>query len=285
MKRLIGKVTIVIPYYNNLNGLKRLLDSIPSEYVNIVVVDDNSCDEQSCFIISGDYSSVEFYINEKSISNAGSARNFGLSKVKTEYVMFADSDDYFCSNAFNVLSDIIDDDLDLACFYTATSSNVLNKKSTRNVYYNELIDLMLEDDSNTDFVRYKMHVPWSKLISMRVINDNKILFDEVDVSNDVYFSTLVGHHAERIRVFNDYVYCVTYNESGLTRNLSKKNMHCRWVVAMRNNRFLYDKSVENKFFMNTKGFFVRSGVNLLKPGVLKKIYQYISYLLAVKCWK
>lgn len=222
MKNLIGKITIVVPYYNNLNGLKRLLDSIPYEYVKVVVVDDNSDADKSCFIISDDYNSVEFYINEKPISNAGSARNFGLSKVKTDYVMFADSDDYFCSDAFDFLSKIINDDFDLACFYTATSSDVLNVKSTRNIFYNELIDLMIEDESKENFVRYKMHVPWSKLINMNIINDNKIFFDEVSVSNDVYFSTLVGHNAKRIKVYSDYVYCVTYNETGLTRSLSKK---------------------------------------------------------------
>ncbi|MFA0632985.1 glycosyltransferase family 2 protein [Vibrio breoganii] len=279
MERLKGKLSIVIPYYNNLKGLVRLLNSIPIKYVQVIVVDDNSDLNQSHVLIKDDFKGVSFYLNDSIKSNAGSARNLGLSKVSCPNVLFADADDYFCTDAFTYISNIIDDTFDCAYFLTDTSSDIIGFKSERNKSYNNLVRLASESSSNLDLLRYKFHVPWSKIINMKMITKHKISFDEVDVSNDVFFSTLVGAHSNIIKIYNKSIYCVTFNGTGLTSKSNKKNMGCRLNVAIRNNTYLMKIGVNKDLHMKTKGFFIRSDLSLFSAVGRGNIIRYLKYIL------
>lgn len=89
-------VSIVIPVYNSEKYIRRCLDSISKQTVTnykVIIVDDGSKDNSLaiCKEYADKYDNIDCYsIKEAGVSQA---RNYGISKVKTKYIMFMDSDD------------------------------------------------------------------------------------------------------------------------------------------------------------------------------------------------
>lgn len=86
------KVSIIIPYYNRPEKLKRALTSIVNQtYLSyeIIVVDDHS---DVPFYHDG-YDLT--YIRCEENKGPGAARNLGLKVAKGEFIVFLDSDDYW----------------------------------------------------------------------------------------------------------------------------------------------------------------------------------------------
>ena len=97
------ELSVIIPVHNTEKYLYRCIESITNQtYKNlqIILIDDESTD--SSFSICKEFENKDprvsvFSNNGKGVS---SARNFGMSKAKGEYITFVDSDDYLELNAY-----------------------------------------------------------------------------------------------------------------------------------------------------------------------------------------
>ena len=92
------KVSVIIPVYNTEKYLRECLDSVVNQTlrdIEIICVDDGSTDASPEILrkYAEKDSRVQVFTQEK--SNAGAARNVGLSKAAGEYLAFLDSDDYY----------------------------------------------------------------------------------------------------------------------------------------------------------------------------------------------
>jgi len=78
-----------------------------------MVVDNGSTDSSGsvCDTYANEYSNISVYHIEN--HGVGSARNFGLSKARGEFIYFVDSDDYLVGNLFADFADKLVLDLDL----------------------------------------------------------------------------------------------------------------------------------------------------------------------------
>lgn len=84
-------IDLIIPYYNNPEGLARTLESINKEVFHITVVDDNS-------LIYMPYNvDVDQVLRYNANRGPGFARQFGLERTHEPYVMFLDTGDVFIS--------------------------------------------------------------------------------------------------------------------------------------------------------------------------------------------
>jgi GT2 family glycosyltransferase len=88
-------VTVVIATRNRVNALRRTLDHLLPENVEIVVVDNASAD--GTLAMTRDFPGVRAIALPR---NAGSvARNFGVRAARTPYVAFADDDSWWAPGA------------------------------------------------------------------------------------------------------------------------------------------------------------------------------------------
>lgn len=99
------KITVIVPVYNVKKYLRRSLDSIINQNYKdykVIIVDDGSTD--GCAEICDEYASRNSIIETIHKKNGGlmSAWICGLEHVKTEFVVFVDSDDYIASNMLRV---------------------------------------------------------------------------------------------------------------------------------------------------------------------------------------
>lgn len=91
------KVSVIIPVYNAEKYLRKCLDSVFSQNINVevIVIDDGSND--SSIQIINEYSDVKLIQN---LSNQGPAlaRNKGIELAHGDYIAFLDADDYWEEN-------------------------------------------------------------------------------------------------------------------------------------------------------------------------------------------
>jgi len=92
-----AKISVIIPIYNVEKYLRRCLDSILNQtFTDWVAICVNDGSPDNCDEILQEYASRDkrFVIVNKKNGGLSDARNAGMKHVKTEYVMYVDSDDF-----------------------------------------------------------------------------------------------------------------------------------------------------------------------------------------------
>jgi glycosyltransferase involved in cell wall biosynthesis len=229
------KVSVIIPHYNSKNSLLILLNSIPKEdWIEIIVIDDNS--DFDIYELSNLYKNIHFYILSNDKKGAGAARNLGLEKATGSHLLFADSDDYFTKNAFDIIKSKLNTDNDII-FFKSTSLNYKTRKiANRHRIACYLVEDYIKHKNKEIF--YKSYEPWGKLISINLVNMFKIKFDETIVSNDVMFSLKTCYYSSKIEAIDKIIYVITDSDSSLTKKKQESILDCRFEVATRYNDFL-----------------------------------------------
>ena len=114
------QISIIIPVYNVESYIKDCLLSILDQKYNdceIILVDDGSTDNSGniCDQFAEKYSNISVYHQQN--KGQSSARNFGVSVAKGEYIWFVDSDDILLGKNFMMkLSDGIQKKPDIIAF-------------------------------------------------------------------------------------------------------------------------------------------------------------------------
>ena len=209
--------TIIIPHYNIPDLLMRCLKSIPvSEDIQVIVVDDNSSDADTYLErypeLSRPY--LEFIRTTKG-GGAGYARNVGLDHAKAKWLLFADADDLYVDDMYNIIRPYADSKADIIFFKEkSVLSTDIHQIIKRVEYMNKYIDEYYETGCDK-FVRFRYPQPWGKMIKREFVENYRFRFDEVEYSNDYFFSVCIGYYAKEVEVSNQVLYIYTYREHSL----------------------------------------------------------------------
>ncbi|MBZ0322587.1 MULTISPECIES: glycosyltransferase family 2 protein [Bacteria] len=224
--------SIIIPHYNSVDTLEELLNTIPqSRKIETIVVDDNSDfpNLEKLEIMKKKFNEVLFLENTSSNNGAGACRNIGLKYANNEWVLFADSDDLFDDNFFEIISDFESSCLDLVFFPPKSFSAEEDTESLRHVVFEDLINNFLNSGSKLDELklRYYYVVPWSKMMKRDLIKKNNILFEEIKLSNDILFSAKVGFFSQNLNVDDRTIYKVRHSQGSMTSIVNKERFMLR----------------------------------------------------------
>lgn len=219
--------SIIIPHHNCPDLLRRLIDSVPERKdIQIIVVDDAS-DPQVVDFSNYKFpenKNVEFYQVPKSESRwGGHARNVGIEHATGKWLLFADSDDFYTKEAFDVLDEYIDSEYDVVYYNCKSVNSKTLEPAGRTNEINSFIDNFLKDSSkeNLDQLKYNAHEPWNKLINNKFLTKYGIKFEEVKKANDILFTFMVGYFAQKTTVESNYVYVCTYRDESVTYSINK----------------------------------------------------------------
>lgn len=201
------KVSVVVPIYNAYDYLRPALDSIVAQTltdIEIICIDDGSTD-RSLDIIK-EYQKNDARIRIVTENNAGpsTARNKGIMRVKGQYVIFLDADDFYEPELLESLYErAVTDNLDI----TVAGFDIYNNKRAKftpsapeahaDIFEknsvaskNEYPDYILE--SVTGYV-------WNKLFLTEFIIEKELSFaPELYVFEDVHFVCTALSLAERV---------------------------------------------------------------------------------------
>ena len=292
-------ISIIIPHWENIDGLEILLESIRQEafkqpnLAETIVVDDYSCPEtqQKLRDLQNRFD-FHLYFNN-SIKSAGTCRNIGIEKSTGQWLLFADSDDYFLPGFLDATKKYLSSDYDIV-FFPPTSADYNNHNILSNRHFTHS-QLVKNYPQNSTDIKYRWYTAWSRLIKKRIITNNGIKFDSVIAYNDVLFSTHLGFHSKKITVDTNTIYTITQRQSSLTYNTTLQHWLSRIEVYIRNNRFLErHKLVEYKkvywrwllpilAYFGISGFLKAIFLILSKhenplPGLADEIARYLSVI-------
>ena len=213
------KYSIIIPCKNNPYLTRRAIESIPEhESIEVIVVDDNSDPNIVDFNKYPGYDRKNVtLILSKSNKGAGHARNLGIDKANGKWIIFLDSDDFFEPNLIEKLDRFYNADEDIIFFNLCSCYSDNYEYSPR---LSGRISLLHKQQNETIefYCRYRYTEPWGKMIKMSLIQNKSIKFDETICANDYMFSILTGLYANKIRICDIVLICVTERHGSLSHS-------------------------------------------------------------------
>ena len=209
------KYSVIVPVYNVENYLSRCIDSLLAQnYVDleILLIDNGSKDQsgQICEDYATQFSNITAYhIPNKGV---GSARNFGLSKAKGEFICFVDADDYLVGNLFSDVESQLDSQLDLLVFsyYNSIEKNLSEIDRSAKILPTE------GKKDKSDFIALfqelfltdMMYTVWNKIYRREFLEEHQIVFESYELGEDVRFNLSVYQHVNTVFLVKSayYVY-------------------------------------------------------------------------------
>ncbi|MDR2684772.1 MAG: glycosyltransferase family 2 protein, partial [Prevotellaceae bacterium] len=210
--------TIIIPHKNIPILLARCLNSIPQRAdVQVIVADDNS-DEQNIMQLKSmlsSYPGVEFIFgkNENGRTGAGYARNLAMEKANGKWLVFIDADDYFTPEFAAAMDKYKDKSFDIVYFRVTAINEKTGKRSKRAETPNYLVECGKNGD--IDKLKFERVNVYGKFVSLQLVRENNILFQECKVANDVWFSLISAFYAQKINISDYEIYCITERTGSL----------------------------------------------------------------------
>ncbi len=243
------ELSIIIPHYNSALKLKRLLDSIPNRNeIQVIVVDDCSNKQLEIYQnVKEQYKAwVEFYDNNMGNKGAGGARNVGLSHALGKWLLFADADDFFIGDWWDIVQKYFDSVADIIYFAPCSVIEGTDRSSERHIEYASLAYMVFYQKKRKEFtrfsdlaIRYRWATPWSKLIKKSLIDEHNLKFDVVTFCNDLTFSKMAGFYAKMIDATWETFYCITDGKDSMTCTMNEEKQEIRNAVFMKNYEFWY----------------------------------------------
>lgn len=276
---MFPKYSIIIPHYNSPTLLERCLNTIPErDDIQVLVVDDHS---DSQIVDFAHFPGIE-RLNVTHIfcdrnAGAGRARNIGLEKAIGTWLLFADTDDFFTKQAWNIFDQHSEDKEDIIFYDIESRDSDTLEYANRCSFISDLVRHYQHSpstESETD-LRLKHVVPWGKMIRRELVKQHNIRFDEVRYSNDVIFSVQVGIAASHIRVVPTICYCVTNREGNLTSVISKTALLTRVEVIMRRNKLF--RETHHAEYQTPLAYYLRTACHFGITTIMEVLRLAIKY--------
>lgn len=174
-------VSVIIPLYNGEQYIIDCLESLRKQkYRNleIIIVDDGSTDHSldkiNKYYVKYEKNLIINIVRQKN-QGQGASRNTGIDNVHGKYMMFVDQDDTL---ATGILKKMI---------VKAEKLNLdIIAAGYRRVSYDGKIKMKVILQ-NTEWSKFKIVAPWSKLYRTEFVLKNKVRFLPVVLGEDVYF--------------------------------------------------------------------------------------------------
>lgn len=201
------KISVIVPVYNVKEYLSRCVDSILAQTFSdfeLLLIDDGSKDRSAQ--ICDDYATRDTRIRVFHKENGGvsSARNLGLDNAHGEYVIFSDSDDYYC----------MDDCLEQ--LYNVALNNHLD--IVRGEY------IAVDKDGN--------ELPQRRFVKERLPWAEKTLYSDEFVKNVLrgeFFMVLMLMKRSKVAELRFPINQVFLEDMNFLMHLFQKGMKCRYI--------------------------------------------------------
>lgn len=282
--------SVIIPHYNSPTLLQRCLDSIPDrEDIQVIIVDDCSDPKKVNYekLPGRERRFTEIYKTTIG-GSAGRARNVGLEQAKGKWLLFADADDFYTGQAWDLFEKHYESSADIIYFGITSVDSDTQKPTDRYKTYDKFVQTYASNKTeiNANWLRYRHDVPWGKMIRQSLIKENKIVFGETKYCNDTLFSCNCALKANSIDVEPNVAYCVTDTQNSLTKQVSPEALQTRFGVICHKNMLLKKYGLEQ--YQMPILFYLRQAYQISIPFFCKMVIMGTKYncswLREIKRW-
>ena len=266
-------ISIVIPVYNEEENIRRSLESINNDSVEIVIVNDGSTDNtlEVCREYEAKNTNIRVFTQENQGQNA--ARYRAIKEASGEYIMFLDSDDSYNPNTVSRVIETIEkyNHPDIIRF----RYQMLPKGTLQDQYFEEQ-EKYVEKKDFKELV-YPMFIDSYRLNALGMDCVKKSLIDsignegaEVRFGEDMLANLKMFTKANNAVFLKDVLYNYIFNEKSTTKTNNKyklaSNLEDLVVILTRLYRYLIEWDLcttENMTFIENK-FKKETGVILTR---------------------
>jgi len=174
-------ISIVVPVYNGEHYIEECINSIIKQDYNnieILVINDGSIDSSVKIIEKMQKKDSRIKLINQKNSGVSCARNNGIKNAKGDYITFIDVDDYISSDYISYYYKLIKEnnaEIALTPFpykFNNESKNYISEEK------NDIVEVLSGEETALQMLYYNIVIaPWNKMISMKLINDNKLRFN------------------------------------------------------------------------------------------------------------
>lgn len=261
------KVSIVMPVYNTGAYLEEALASVFAQSFHefeLICVDDASDDEETGDILKRFQSRYENMqvLKMKNNAGAGEARNRGLLKARSEYVIFLDADDVFADNMLEQMYQSIHANRADVCICGFQAFYIENGKK-------HFMEKCLPDDYKincTQREEWFLEIstePWNKLCRVQFLKEHDICFQSLPSCNDVFFSCMVMANAGK-RCYVESEPLVFYRTKVGTQISASRNPVDLYKAVMRINSSEYVKTDRSLLLKWSSALLLWNGIGELE---------------------
>lgn len=252
-------LSVVSPVYNGAKYLELFFRSVLQQsfpHFELIMVDDGSTDSSIEIIKTYQKKDSRIHLIGQNHKGAGSARNFGISRAKGQYIIFLDCDDWFSEDFFKTMIDRIEaDQSDIAIceFFIYNQQTGETEKSAIPETGNQKIER-----TNLVFDIFAPN-PWTKLYRISFLKKNELLFQEIPSCNDWSFAYTSLACAEKISVVRKpLVYYRTKTTTSISSYRYKRTKDIVWAI-----KHLRQELKSRALFSQYKEGFARKSISHL----------------------
>lgn len=268
-------LSVVSPVYNGAKYLEPFLRSVLQQsfpHFELIMVDDGSTDSSIEIIKTYQKKDSRIHLIGQNHKGAGSARNFGLSRAKGQYIIFLDCDDWFSEDFFKTMIDRIEaDQSDIAIceFFIYNQQTGEMGKSAIPETRNQKIER-----TNLVFDIFAPN-PWTKLYRISFLKNKELLFQEIPSCNDWSFAYTSLACAEKISVIRKpLVYYRTKTTTSISSYRYKRTKDIVWAI-----KHLRQELKSRALFSQYKEGFARKSISHLVYEALSDQGVKVFYVL------
>ena len=268
-------LSVVSPVYNGAKYLEPFLRSVLQQsfpHFELIMVDDGSTDSSIEIIKTYQKKDSRIHLIGQNHKGAGSARNFGLSRAKGQYIIFLDCDDWFSEDFFKTMIDRIEaDQSDIAIceFFSYNQQTGEMGKSAIPETRNQKIER-----TNLVFDIFAPN-PWTKLYRISFLKKKELLFQEIPSCNDWSFAYTSLACAEKISVIRKpLVYYRTKTTTSISSYRYKRTKDIVWAI-----KHLRQELKSRALFSQYKEGFARKSISHLVYEALSDQGVKVFYVL------
>ncbi|MBR1584882.1 MAG: glycosyltransferase family 2 protein [Clostridia bacterium] len=204
-----GLISVIMPVYNAEKTLAHSAESVLQQSygeIELILINDGSRDSSLslCRAIAAGDGRVR--VIDQTNAGPAAARNKGLDAARGEFIMFADSDDFFTPDAFRtMIAAVAESDLAIAHYYfdlgNVSSPRGLLKGDRRLTEDEFLKELMQRPGS------FYFSARWNKIYRAELIQSQNIRFDPfLDWGEDFAFNMHYNHGVKAVALVEAPVY-------------------------------------------------------------------------------
>ncbi len=276
------KVSVIVPIYNCEETLEKCINSIlkQKEFIEeIVLVNDGSVDNSKDIAekYSKENALISFYNKEH--TGVADTRNYGIDKVKGDYFLFVDCDDYIDENLIKNMQKYLENDTDLIKFkLVRVDENGLITEKVDGACFNTI-------DGEEAFAKLYptdklLDSPCVYLFRTKYIKENNFKFNTGTFHEDFGLIPIIITCAKTVTSVKEYGYYYVQKDGSITRNSD----YTKTIKKMKDSLSQYDRMIEiikHKNISNTakdnlKIFYTNAILNKLKELRKKELNDFIN---------
>ena len=259
------KISVIVPVYNVEKYLVECIDSIINQtYTNleVLLIDDGSTDS------SGDicerYASMDNRIKVIHQVNGGlgNARNAGLDNATGDYIMFADSDDFFTPNACEVMLNAIESknaDYVIGNYQYCTEESEPWENPIFDIDKYRDFKLNIKDYKNSFYIMNSSVC--NKIFKTSFINEIGVRFEEGIPAEDAIFSTFCFIRTKEVYYISDVMYL--YRQRREASSISTSCSYKYFEGISKAYKLIYENFKENNELGFYRYFYAKSMTYIL----------------------